>query len=563
MARPIPDHERHRLLSSWCDGTIADAQVEQLEALLRTDPEFRAFYLAYMDLHATLAADVLPAGDRPSRSEGVRAAEALLDDEVLRKPLGRPRGPLVRWARVGIAAAAVLVVGLGVILWPRGRREASLDARPSPPAASATGLAGLAMVVKLDGARWEPSDGPALAEGVVVPSRRLRLSSGRATLAFLSGVMLTLEGPADLELVSIDRVFCHRGKLRARVPHGAEGFVVAAPGSSVVDLGTEFGLNVEDDGRARVMVFEGEAEAAVLGGAAGTSERSQLVEQSKAFDIDPRSGDITEAVASTEGFVTSPDLAAPALDLDPSYPVAVLESRPWGYWRFEAMADGAVPNEVAGGPPLRATGPMGIADAGRGNGCAEFDASGAVKFLELDGLWEPPRDPGYAVELWAMSEEYNHSTIVALLAPMAEPKLGHFALLELLACGRYPFPPSATMRFLHRWPPGGKGGVSVQNGITYTIYRWHHLVAQGRGDRMEFYMDGLLTRSRPLDPDRSTAPCRMVLGRLFSSPSARNAPDVFRPFHGRLDEVALYDHPLSAEEVQKHYQLATQGPRRR
>jgi hypothetical protein len=374
--------------------------------------------------------------------------------------------------------------------------------------------------------------------------------------------MLTMEGPADLELVSIDRVFCHRGRLRARVPQGAEGFVVAAPGSSVVDLGTEFALNVEDDGRARVMVFEGEAEAAVLG-AAGTSERSQLVEQSKAFDIDPLKGDITEAVASIEGFVTSPDLAAPALDLDPSYRDAVLRSRPWGYWRFEAMADDAVANEVAGGPPLRATGPVHIADATRGNGCVEFDAGGAVKFLELDGRWEPPLDPGYAVELWAMSEEYNHSTIVALLAPTGGPNLGHFSLLELLACGRYPFPASATMRFLHRWPPGGKGGVSVQNGITYTIYRWHHLVAQGRGDRMEFYMDGLLTRSRPLDPDRSTAPCRMVLGRLFSSPSNKSEPEAFRPFHGRLDEVAIYDHPLSAEEVRDHYQLAAQRARRR
>ena len=32
--------------------------------------------------------------------------------------------------------------------------------------------------------------------------RRLRLQSGRATLAFLSGVTLTLEGPADLDLVA-------------------------------------------------------------------------------------------------------------------------------------------------------------------------------------------------------------------------------------------------------------------------------------------------------------------------------------------------------------------------
>jgi hypothetical protein len=31
-----------------------------------------------------------------------------------------------------------------------------------------------------------------------------------------------------------------------------------------------------------------------------------------------------------------------------------------------------------------------------------------------------------------------------------------------------------------------------------------------------------------------------------------------RPFVGRLDEVALYNHPLSIEEVRRHLQMGTQ-----
>jgi hypothetical protein len=91
---------------------------------------------------------------------------------------------------------------------------------------------GMAMVIGLDGARWDRSEGPALAGGDILGARRLLLRSGRATLAFLSGVTLTLEGPADVDLVAIDRVFCRRGRLRARVPEGAEGFVVASPAST-------------------------------------------------------------------------------------------------------------------------------------------------------------------------------------------------------------------------------------------------------------------------------------------------------------------------------------------
>ena len=137
----------------------------------------------------------------------------------------------------------------------------------------------------------------------------------------------------------------------------------------------------------------------------------------------------------------------------------------------------------------------------------------------------------------------NYSTLVALLAPIDNRNYGHFSLLEFLACGRYPFPRSATVRFLHRWPPGGKGGVSLQNGITYQLYRWHHLVAQRDGDQMELYIDGVLTRLQPLDPDRSTIPCRMLLGRLLTA--TQDAPQKNRPLVGRVDELALYEHPLS------------------
>ena len=76
----------------------------------------------------------------------------------------------------------------------------------------------------------------ASAPWAVVTAGRIRFQEGRLTLAFFSGVSLTVEGPADLELLAGDRVFCHYGKLRARVPHGAEGFTVRTAGYEVVDL---------------------------------------------------------------------------------------------------------------------------------------------------------------------------------------------------------------------------------------------------------------------------------------------------------------------------------------
>ena len=71
---------------------------------------------------------------------------------------------------------------------------------------------------------------------------------------------------------------------------------------------------------------------------------------------------------------------------------------------------------------------------------------------------------------------------------------------------------------------------------------------------MELFLDGTLTESLPVDPDHSTQSGQLLLGRLTKVPIHHWWWS--RPFVGRMDEVALYDHPISAEEVRRHYQLA-------
>ncbi len=51
-----------------------------------------------------------------------------------------------------------------------------------------------------------------------------------------------------------------RGKLRATVPPQAVGFTIGSPNLDVVDLGTEFGLQVEAEGKTEVHVFKGKVE---------------------------------------------------------------------------------------------------------------------------------------------------------------------------------------------------------------------------------------------------------------------------------------------------------------
>ena len=49
----------------------------------------------------------------------------------------------------------------------------------------------------------------------------------------------------------------------------------------------------------------------------------------------------------------------------------------------------------------------------------------------------------------------------------------------------------------------------------------------------------------------------VLLGRLKSG--RRPHLNDIRPFVGRLDELAVYDHILSREEIRRHYELGTVG----
>ncbi len=162
------------------------------------------------------------------------------EDAFLRRVDGL--GPS-RWPRgviTAAAAATVLLIGLGLGLGlglkgarlrsvPSSGNHSTATASAGPGRMAELNEGGLAMVIKLDQAVWDAgAESPGV--GSVLPAGKLRLRSGRATIGFLNGVVLVAEGPADFDLIAMDRVFCHRGRLRTRVPSGARDSSSDRPG---------------------------------------------------------------------------------------------------------------------------------------------------------------------------------------------------------------------------------------------------------------------------------------------------------------------------------------------
>ncbi len=174
--------------------------------------------------------------------------------------------------------------------------------------------------------------------------------------------------------------------------------MVAGAGTAVVDLGTEFGLNVDQQGKIQGKVFRGMVEAALLS-ESGAYRRTRTMDPSNAaFELDPKANQIAPNARRPDTFLEAVRPPVVPLVLDPGYRASILKSKPWSYWRFESLREETVPNEIAGGPVLRVRGPLRLSPPVQGNASIVFEPGHSDQVLELDGRWTPPCT-GFALEL--------------------------------------------------------------------------------------------------------------------------------------------------------------------
>jgi ferric-dicitrate binding protein FerR (iron transport regulator) len=233
-----PD-ELYALCEAAIEGRLTQEEHQRLEALVLGDAEARRLYVEYLHQHASLRWSVAEPGFLP-----------LAPSERYRK---RTRAtPRARQVVTWLAVAAALVAAVGLGLRFAGVRHGDHD-RDRDRLASAAPFARLAAgkACKWDGGTLPTEVGARLGAG------RLRLAEGLARILFDHGAEITLEAPADLELVARERCVLRGGRLVANVPPPAVGFVVETPTAVLHDLGTEFGVNVHDAGTCDVQVFRG------------------------------------------------------------------------------------------------------------------------------------------------------------------------------------------------------------------------------------------------------------------------------------------------------------------
>ncbi len=121
---------------------------------------------------------------------------------------------------------------------------------------------------------------------------------------------MAIEGPASWQLSSDQRLQLDSGKLVAQVPKACVGFTVVTPTAEVVDLGTEFGVEVDSQGATQLHVIRGRVELKSTAPVASDkpAARGQQVVAGQAVRISAR-GEAASAIPFDRGLFAAAEAA--------------------------------------------------------------------------------------------------------------------------------------------------------------------------------------------------------------------------------------------------------------
>ena len=269
--------EFQQLLDALCDRDISVTEFDRLQDIVSDDDDACRHYLSYVQMHGTLGVKVFPEPTTlsmvgPFASDPRQAVTKPDFDDIT--PLivsqsdGNGRSATAKflhnmgWNRKyrgvpGIVGATVMMVLIGyfgvlmgLLAWDRAHR----GDRRTDDGLARTQSSG-AILANVDGCRWK-GPAPADKDGRLA-NRTLQLRQGRAELKFDQGATVTIEGPAEWFVDGANGATLHSGKLIAKVPPQAVGFTVRTPTAKIVDLGTEFGVEVDAHKQTDVYVIKG------------------------------------------------------------------------------------------------------------------------------------------------------------------------------------------------------------------------------------------------------------------------------------------------------------------
>jgi len=414
----------------------------------------------------------------------------------------------------GVAALALFLLRLIPLTTPE---QAASQSKPDVLKDSSVA----ALMVDGVGAEFTPGRGP---DGIRFGPGEYELVKGIVHLRFAQGADMVLAAPARIEVIDAQHTRLIKGNVRVVAPPTAKGFTVATKGTDYVDLGTEFGLRVDDTSvTSDLYVFDGQVDV--------TDPRSGAV-QSVTFGKSSRSvgGRPEDAPPLKEGDFPTPGSIGlkrwEQYELEMRKDRTLLAFYPFSRQTNETVLANTVDGGMADG---RITGARWTTGRWPGKDGLLFDRDTDFAQVTIPGEYQD-----LTIATWIKIERIDFVFNAILNSDRSEPGGIHFQL------NRQGFPRGGLIVAGNFKEPFV--GKPVPMGI------WVHVasVISARTRSQQIYVNGALARERSWHDDVLVRPGVCRIGNWLAYP---NGQVPTRALRGQMDELAVWSRALPKEEI--------------
>lgn len=281
MTIPYGFEDLTELMVLFFDGTATDEQFARLQQMLETSEDARRlFVLSQADcIHLRLLNAPSPAASWPDwewASAAIAENDVSEEDDegiygLVQDPLPASptepvphfrweaipddvrSHPLLDWLCAHPFVATSFSIALLIIL--------VLCLIPTPQVGTTTLPPGTTLAGAITAAancRWGAGCEPSAIQDQVFIGQQFKLDAGLLEITYTSGAKVILQGPVTYQVNSVNSGYLPVGKLTGKIAtSNAKGFTVRTPTATVIDVGTEFGVEVGETGETTSHVFRG------------------------------------------------------------------------------------------------------------------------------------------------------------------------------------------------------------------------------------------------------------------------------------------------------------------
>jgi hypothetical protein len=237
------------LANAVCEGAATRQEFQELEWLLKADSCAFEFYVDFLRIHTEILW-LVSSKPHSTMDTAPQTSQAPPDRSPI---LGFFSDVANYFNQHSPLSFVLLFVFLGTstlaAIWLSAMNSVSAPGEPSF----------VAQITAAKGCVWSTAITPPTD---LQAGRQLRFEKGIIQITYSNKAVVLLEGPASYTVDTANSGFLSHGKLTARADaKEARNFTILTPNARFVDLGTEFGVMIDDKGCATVAVFNGKVNA--------------------------------------------------------------------------------------------------------------------------------------------------------------------------------------------------------------------------------------------------------------------------------------------------------------